>query len=241
MADKKAIRTGEEKEMNLARQQSMKRFEDLYADPPPYSSQPPSAQASTSSVGAGSAPLPSVAATEELNFQPSPLEIPTPAECIAHLKLLHAFARLRRDIGNRDGLFGISMGKMGESGQVSNSNGELSSTKDENKSGQQHEQDAAVAVAGSHAQENTAAADAALAERIRDKRWTVFVAKAVARYERWWDQHANTSSEWSYPPIKKRDFEASTYGCLDDKPRSKFLHFLSHLACSRSHSQQIHH
>jgi hypothetical protein len=111
MAARKAQRTGEEKGMNIARELSMKTFEDLYAEPPPYSSRPPSTEKSAFNTNAEGAHSRSLPTAGELNFQQSSLEIPTPAECIAHLKLLHAFAKLRNDVGNHDGLFGISIGR----------------------------------------------------------------------------------------------------------------------------------
>jgi hypothetical protein len=191
MTDKKPQRTGGEKGMNLAREKSMKTFEELYAEPPPYT---------VSAQQAGSVP-----ATEELNFQPSPLEIPTPAECIAHLKLLHAFAKLRHDVGNCDGLFGISTEKMDAAELPANLNG-AGGTSGSLQAGGVHERDPAQAAVEAHAPGD---AMAALAERIRDKRWTIFVTKAVDRYEKWWATHSNQSTEWTYSSIKKTDFEGT--------------------------------
>lgn len=209
--DVKALRTGEEKGMNMAREKSMKTFEELYAEPPPYSSQPPSAQASTSSAHAGG----SVPATGEMNFQPSPLEIPTPAECIAHLKLLHAFAKLRHDIGNTDGLYGISMEDMDEKQSSNTFDGNPATNDGAQQPGGEYEHDATQTATDSSTPERTAA----LAERIRDKRWSIFVAKAVDRYEKWWDKHNNVSNVW-YSRIRKSDFEASVHGYSNDKARS---------------------
>jgi hypothetical protein len=220
--DKKAPLTGEERVMNIARQVSMKTFEDQYADPPPYSSQPPSAETSTSNVTGSTTASRSVFTADQLNFQPSPLEIPTPAECIAHLKLLHAFAKLRRDIGNRDGLFGISLGKADTQEQSNNPNGAQSSTNGDAQPGGVHEQDAGRAAVESHAPETAATPDAALAERIRDKRWAVFVHKAVDRFEAWWNSLSNASSVW-YSTIKQSDFEASEWSWHDGKAPSMFV------------------
>ena len=167
--------------MNDTRRASMKTFEDSYAEPPPYSSQPPSQAASATNIPAGDQQTNRVPAIETLNFDRSPLEIPTPAECIAHLKLLHAFAKLRHDVGNCEGLYGISTEKFS---QPANQNGSSSAT-----------------------------LDAGLAEQIRDKRWTIFVTKAVERYEKWWDTLPTT---YLYSPTVTRgviatiDFD-STY------------------------------
>ncbi|KAK7179750.1 hypothetical protein PSPO01_14142 [Paraphaeosphaeria sporulosa] len=35
------------------------------------------------------------------------LELPTATQCATHLKLLHAFARLRKEVGWYEGLYGI--------------------------------------------------------------------------------------------------------------------------------------
>ncbi|KAH8708552.1 hypothetical protein GQ44DRAFT_690888 [Phaeosphaeriaceae sp. PMI808] len=170
MTDKKAQRTLEERVMNSTRQRSMKTFEHHYAEPPPYSLQPPSTHASTSNLDAGvsSSCMPTI---EELKFRPSPLDIPTPAQCIAHLKLLHAFANMRHDIGNCDGIFGISMGK----------------------------------VAASKGQQTATVHDEDVAERIREKRWSVFVTKAVTRFEEWWRLFSG-STTW-HVPIRTSHFE----------------------------------
>lgn len=168
MNNTKAQRSAGEKAMNTAREKSMKTFEEQYAEPPPYSSQPPSRNPSISNGSSQQSSRGSVPKLTDLNFQPSPLEIPTPAECIAHLKLLHAFAKLRQDVGNREGLFGINIADC------------TSST--------------------------TNAKDSAdLAERLREKRWTIFVSKAVERFEKWWARLAH-SSTW-YSPIRTETFE----------------------------------
>lgn len=72
----------------------------------------------------------------------------TKDECIAHLKLLAAFADLRDTIGKHDGLFGIS-------------NNEIKKFSDQNTMNE---------------------AAAALSE----KRWAVYVARAVERFTVWW-------------------------------------------------------
>jgi hypothetical protein len=179
MSGTKARRTEEERVLNIARAHSMRTFEDLYAEPPPYSPQSPPAASDSSTQDASSWSLPK---HEELDFQSSPLEIPTPAECIAHLKLLHAFAKLRHEIGNHDGLFGISM--------------ETVDAKDMN----------------THT----------MAERIRDKRWSVFVTKAVARFEKWWDTLTGMST-W-YAPIRTDDFETAS-----ESPYAGKFHIIQYL------------
>ena len=74
--------------------------------------------------------------------------LPTNDECIAHLKLIAAFANLREEIAEADGLFGI--------------NDSLAS----GFSGQSREQ---------------------LVVKIREKRWAVYVTRAVDRFQSWWE------------------------------------------------------
>jgi hypothetical protein len=192
MSGTKAQRTNEEKGINAARELSMKKFEDRYAEPPAYSSRPSSSN---------EAPSRTVPNPEDLNFQPSPLEIPTPAECIAHLKLLHAFAKLRHEVGNHEGLFGISMGATGAKRQTDGHSG----SNGPNQSGLAHEQDATAAGINTHTLDTDASSIAGLAERIRGKRWAVFVTKAVARFEKWWELMQGQCN-W-YRPIRTDDFE----------------------------------
>lgn len=204
--ERKAPLTGEERGMNQARDKSMKTFEELYAEPPPYT---PTAQGPFAN---GSAPPGCVPKTEDLNFQPSPLEIPTPAECIAHLKLLHAFAKLRRDVGNCEGLYGIGIGEGGEIGVSDTSNGSAQ------HSGGVHEANGENSNA--HTTNSDESAAAGLAERLRDKRWSVFVTKAVDRYSMWWVQHMYASTVYQ-GMIRKRDFEPGLYAQPNEIPWSK--------------------
>lgn len=175
MSDTKARTTNEEKLMNEAREKSMSKLEDLYAEPPPYSSRPPSTDVTVTNGVAQDASPQSMPTFEELDFQPSPLELPTPAACIAHLKLLHSFARLRQEIGTREGLFGI-LTEPGDLDEASKEKTETAATDDTN-----------------------------FGERIRDKKWTVFVTKAVARFEKWWDLLSGASN-W-YSSIRTSHFE----------------------------------
>jgi len=79
-------------------------------------------------------------------------EVPTPDQCIAHLKLLEAFQQLREDVANQEGLFGIA-GPPNDRELTRNT---------------PLQQD-----------------DARL--RVREKRWAVYVARAVDRFIKWWD------------------------------------------------------
>lgn len=84
----------------------------------------------------------------------------TPDQCIAHLKLLEAFYQLREDVGNTENLFGIA------SPDVDSKSEKVPDPTPE-EPGQN---------------------PVALAQvRVREKRWAVYVARAVDRFEKWWD------------------------------------------------------
>jgi len=67
---------------------------------PPYT-----AQAIDNEDDAGPSDL--TAAFSNLRLSSNEKPIPDPGECIAHLKLLESFYRLRQTIGSSDGLFGL--------------------------------------------------------------------------------------------------------------------------------------
>lgn len=85
---------------------------------------------------------------------------PTPELCLAHLKLLHVFDRLKRDIQGHDGLFGIYDARLAHS----------ESLKD---------------IDSKHENVRTKLRQKELTD-LREKRWTLYVARAVHRYEQWW-------------------------------------------------------
>lgn len=77
--------------------------------------------------------------------------IPQREECIAHLKLLESFYRLRQSIGSNDGLFGIS-------------DSILNAPHGRPADGEKFNQCRAI---------------------ISEKRWQVYVSRAVLRFEHW--------------------------------------------------------
>lgn len=95
-------------------------------------------------------------------------------QCLAHLKLLHAFQQLKNDVGYTDGLWQLYDSRA--------AGAPVTIEPIDEKKG-----DKGV---------NPAAAEAAsLAKRvaeIREKRWALFVARAVERYEAWWKTFAGT-------------------------------------------------
>lgn len=73
------------------------------------------------------------------------------------MKLLEAFNQLREDIGNSDDLFGIADLFINDSGDADSK------------------------------QPNAQNAQALAQVRVREKRWAVFVTRAVDRFAKWWD------------------------------------------------------
>lgn len=82
--------------------------------------------------------------------------------CIAHLKLLHAIDALKQDVGYTDGLFGLW--------DASALKGVDLSLEKPNAAAQAKNEEARMALS-----------------RIREKRWALYVARAVDRYEAWWN------------------------------------------------------
>lgn len=78
------------------------------------------------------------------------------ATCLAHLRLLFAFQKLKDDIGYSDGLFGIyDSYVLREDGNPRHPSGEDSTL---------------------------------LLAKLRERRWGLYVARAVDRFEVWWDR-----------------------------------------------------
>lgn len=111
--------------------------------PPAYSRERPSARADK--------PLDPIRPLNlSVNAGPATITTSTKDECIAHLKLLAAFADLRDTIGKSDSLFGID-------------NKEIERFNDQNTM-------------------NEAAAV------LSEKRWAVYVTRAVERFTIWWQK-----------------------------------------------------
>lgn len=97
---------------------------------------------------------------------PSTSETPEVDTCIAHLKLLFAFQSMKEDVGYTDGLWNIWDKRADLDVELSpadlgalDARGEKRLPDDERK---------------------------LKLSKIREKRWAVFVARAVDRYESWW-------------------------------------------------------
>lgn len=106
---------------------------------------------------------------------------PTPDTTLVHLKLLHALQEMKEDVGYTDGLWGIW------DSRADNLAEELSpsAAPDADWPKLTDEEKRRMAIS-----------------RIREKRWAVFVARAVDRYESWW--HG-----LSGPMLSEADMESS--------------------------------
>lgn len=82
-------------------------------------------------------------------------DLPSPADCVAHLKLLECFYRLRQNIASTNGLFGISCDIIED---LDKSATQSDTHKDKNNEG---------------------------ITLLAEKRWQVYVSRAVERFSRW--------------------------------------------------------
>ncbi|KAK0630340.1 hypothetical protein B0T17DRAFT_219005 [Bombardia bombarda] len=105
------------------------------------------------------------AAFEKLNLTTIPSN-PTVDTCLAHLKLLFAIQSMKEDVGYTDGLWGLWDARAGplDPSIIPREKPSAEMTP------QQKMQDKRLA----------------FLSRIREKRWALFVARAVERYEVWW-------------------------------------------------------
>ncbi len=88
---------------------------------------------------------------------------PDPDTCLAHLKLLAAFQNMKEDIGYTDGLWNIWDTRADNAELDSNLNDVPPAKTTENEPDKM-----------------------AVLSKLREKRWALFVARAVDRYEAWW-------------------------------------------------------
>lgn len=131
------------------------------APPPAYNEQ---RQDSPSDAGPA---LPSdfSARLESLNIDPfRKRDVPAPDECIAHLKLLEALYNLRQDIENTDGIFGI-----------------VGPNVNRTQPSEKKALDQKVETDDGDLDEDTKLK----LKQVREKRWAVYVSRAVDRYEKW--------------------------------------------------------
>lgn len=124
------------------------------------------------------------AAFENLDLTNAPVD-PTVETCLAHLKLLAAIQWLKEDVGFTDGLWGLWDAHAGPIDPVLIAR----PTKDKDvKAERDGEVESAM-------RERYRDKNLQTLSRIREKRWAVFVARAVDRYETWWKRLASATRD----------------------------------------------
>ncbi|EGU78881.1 hypothetical protein FOPG_12288 [Fusarium oxysporum f. sp. conglutinans race 2 54008] len=118
---------------------------------------------------------------------------PDSSTCLAHLRLLFAFEALKEDIGYTDGLWGL-WDTRADGNIVVHENGDV----DEHPAAGEF----------NHELEDKKKS----LSKVREKRWALFVARAVDRYEAWWN---------SLP----RELMPLTEGDMSDKNSPSFVQF----------------
>ncbi|EEU36855.1 uncharacterized protein NECHADRAFT_42088 [Fusarium vanettenii 77-13-4] len=93
------------------------------------------------------------------------IQDPNAITCLAHLKLIHAFAKLKESIGYTDGLFGLW-----------DSRARYNRFKASPRS---LKQGPGFNIISDHSK-------SLALSKLREKRWAIYVARAVDRYEAWW-------------------------------------------------------
>lgn len=110
---------------------------------------------------------------------------PQPNEdtCLAHLRLLTAFNRLKAEIGYRDGLWDIWDSRAKVAAPPPAAGG----SKDAKGKDAEAKQDAKAAEAAAEPSATTASGlNEDVLVKIREKRWAIYVGRAVDRYVAWW-------------------------------------------------------
>ncbi|OAA43412.1 alpha-ketoglutarate-dependent sulfonate dioxygenase [Beauveria brongniartii RCEF 3172] len=88
--------------------------------------------------------------------------------CLAHLKLLHAIQAMKEDVGYTDGLWGIWDSLVSDGKGIS-----LEAPKS-------HPQTKSAEITSDEEKKM-------MLSKLREKRWAIFLARAVDRYEAWWN------------------------------------------------------
>lgn len=159
--------------------------------PPAYAAMAPPQQPLPADPNSPEARAALTAAFSNLSFAASGRQEPQRDECLAHLKLLFAFQTLKEDVGYTNGLF------------------DLWDSRAVNPDGSA----AAAVPQGTDPREVLA--------KVREKRWALYVARAVDRYERWWKAvqagAVDAKSEWCVGSVGRQgrmlvesDFRSST-------------------------------
>ncbi|KAH6633873.1 hypothetical protein B0J18DRAFT_975 [Chaetomium sp. MPI-SDFR-AT-0129] len=154
--------------------------------PPAYTAednttQPPGAQGGPSNatdLEAEAANL--TAAFDNLSLSNTPGD-PTVDSCLAHLKLLFAIQWMKEDVGFSDGLWGLWDSNAGPIDPILKARPEKEKAREKkDEKGGEEAQEPSV-------EEKLRNKNLEMLSKIREKRWALFVARAVDRYEAWWE------------------------------------------------------
>jgi hypothetical protein len=125
-------------------------------------------------------------------------KFPDADTCLAHLKLLFAIQGMKEEVGYTDGLWNIWDTRADDTATVSDLAG----------------LETASAPASGPANDEVSNKKLAILSKIREKRWAIFLARAVDRYEAWWSslQRPNgglTENDMRTPRTDKYDLFVS--------------------------------
>jgi hypothetical protein len=118
------------------------------------------------------------AAFDNLTLSNVPVD-PSVETCLAHLKLLFAFQWMKEDVGFTDGLWGLWDSRAGPIDPG------FTRRPEKGKASQEKE----TAEPEPSVEERIRNKNLEALSRVREKRWALFVARAVDRYETWWKCH----------------------------------------------------
>jgi hypothetical protein len=167
--------------------------DDTAVPPPPYKADGQSAP--DGADGAEAANL--TAAFDKLNLTNLPVD-PSVETCLAHLKLLFAIQWMKEDVGFTDGLWGLWDAHAGPVNPL---------LKKRSEKGVKEKAEPEPTLEERRNDKNLETLS-----RIREKRWAVFVARAVDRYEAWWKWLA---SQQSAQPVSVADIDTGLDGYLN--------------------------
>lgn len=108
------------------------------------------------------------------------IQDPSAITCLAHLKFIHAIAKLKESIGYTDGLFGIwdSRARYNRF-KAKNGTAEFGAVTSNYLFDQLSHQGPGFSIVTDNGK-------SLALSKLREKRWAIYVARAVDRYEAWW-------------------------------------------------------
>lgn len=147
------------------------------APPPEYSAVAPDNGNAAAAAAAADEAANVTAAFDNLTLSNVPVD-PSVETCLAHLKLLFAFQWMKEDVGFTDGLWGVWDSRAGPIDPVF-------TTRPEKEKKAHHEKE--TTEHGPSVEERIRNKNLEALSRVREKRWALFVTRAVDRYETWWE------------------------------------------------------